>query len=144
MTVTLGTLAARTGLAVDPHLASDIAIPVVAGPQAQGDLVVIPIDMLAAAVTVRPDAGWVQVSAGGVEVIRGAAMGNPHQLVADAGTCRWTTQATDRDGLAIGVLEASAPVWLLHREHGATGIAPGTYVVRRQREQADALRLVAD
>jgi hypothetical protein len=42
--------------------------------------------------------------------------------------------------------------YLIHPEHGATGIAPGTYVIRRQRERGDGLedsawdgsRLVAD
>jgi len=32
------------------------------------------------------------------------------------------------------VVDAMAPVCLLHREHGGTGIAAGLYVVRRQRE----------
>ncbi|MCO6011304.1 hypothetical protein NE236_40780 [Actinoallomurus purpureus] len=52
---------------------------------------------------------------------------------------------TDADWLAIGVFESSAPVYLLHPEHGATGCVPGTYVVRRQREQEGRRsRLVAD
>lgn len=31
-----------------------------------------------------------------------------------------------------------------HPEHGFSGIGAGTYEVRRQREQADEIRLVAD
>lgn len=47
--------------------------------------------------------------------------------------------------LAIGLFEATAPVYLLHPEHGASGCAPGSYVVRRQREREDPhARLVAD
>jgi hypothetical protein len=30
-------------------------------------------------------------------------------------------------------------VYLLHREHGGAGVAPGAYVVRRQREQGPAV-----
>jgi hypothetical protein len=43
-------------------------------------------------------------------------------------------------------------VYLIHAEHGATGIAAGTYVIRRQREAGSgrgepgyrSIRLVAD
>jgi hypothetical protein len=41
---------------------------------------------------------------------------------------------SDVDGLAIALVDTMAPVYLLHREHGGTGIAPGRYAVRRQRE----------
>ncbi|MGW0803278.1 hypothetical protein [Nonomuraea sp. NPDC002799] len=37
-----------------------------------------------------------------------------------------------------------ATAYLAHPEHAYTGIAPGTYELRRQREQADKARLVAD
>lgn len=37
-----------------------------------------------------------------------------------------------------------AIAYVLHPEHGAMGHAPGTYLVRRQTEQADDERLVAD
>jgi hypothetical protein len=37
-----------------------------------------------------------------------------------------------------------ATAYLAHPEHGYMGIAPGTYTVRRQREQADEIRQVAD
>jgi hypothetical protein len=38
-------------------------------------------------------------------------------------------------GLAIAMIETSAVAYLIHPEHGGTGIAPGRYVVRRQRER---------
>ncbi len=34
--------------------------------------------------------------------------------------------------------------YLAHPEHGYMGVGPGTYEIRRQREQADELRLVQD
>jgi len=131
---TLADLTAATGLPVELHLVLDLTIPVADGIQAQGDLIVVPLAELADRVTIRDDAHWPDVPADGVEVVRNEAGGNPHTLVADPDTCLWTTDVDDVDGLAVGVLDAMAPVYLLHREHGGTGIAPGRYVVRRQRE----------
>jgi hypothetical protein len=131
---TLADLTAATGLPVDLHLVLDLTIPVADGIQAQGDLIVVPLAELAGQVTIRDNALWSEVPADGVEVVRNEAGGNPHTLVADPDTCLWTTDVDDVDGLAVGVLDAMEPVYLLHREHGGTGIAPGRYIVRRQRE----------
>ncbi|WP_283139654.1 hypothetical protein [Rhizohabitans arisaemae] len=145
MTVTLAMLAQQTGLAVLDHLEHSARIPVVDGLQAQGDLLVIPLSMIASAVAPGPNARWTEVGPEGIELLRGAAGGNPHTLVADPGTCRWTAGVSDSALLAIGLFEASAVVYLLHPEHGATGCPPGTYVVRRQREhEGRRARLVAD
>jgi len=145
MTVTLASLSHQTGLDVLDHLDRSTRIPVIDGLQAQGDLIVIPLPVIAASVTVWSDPHWRDVPPEGVELLRGAAGGNPHTLVAEPGTCRWTTGVRDWDGLALGVFEASVTVYLLHPEHGATGCPPGAYVVRRQREQEGArARLVAD
>jgi hypothetical protein len=143
MTVTLASLSQQTGLAVLDHLEQSVSIPVVDGLQAQGDLIVIPLSLLTP--SVRAGAGWIEVPPEGIELLRGEAGGNPHTLVADPGTCRWTRNVRDADGLAIGVFAATAVTYLLHPEHGATGCTPGTYVVRRQREQEGRrARLVAD
>jgi hypothetical protein len=133
---TLGELTGATGLPVDLHLMLDLVIPVHDGFQAQGDLLVAPLSEVAGQVTVRARATWDEVPPDGVELLRGGAGGNAHTLVADPGTCLWTTDVNDTTGLALGVFEALAPAYLLHREHGGTGVAPGCYVVRRQREQA--------
>src|SRR5580692_10006734 len=127
--VTLADLAAKTGLDVLSHLERELAIPVTAGLQAQGDLIVIPAGMITG-VTVfarygaanlpdhlRERARWLDVPAGGIELLRSGAGGNPHTLVADQGTCRWTTGIFDRAELAIGVLEASGVAYLIHPEH---------------------------
>ncbi|GAA2612520.1 hypothetical protein GCM10010411_54090 [Actinomadura fulvescens] len=144
-TVTLASLSEQTGLAVLDHLERSVSIPVVDGLQAQGDLIVVPHSLLASAVRFWPTTSWKDVPAEGVELLRGEAGGNPHTLVGDPGTVRWTTGVSDSDGLAIGVFEASAVAYLLHPEHGASGCAPGTYVVRRQRESEGGRgRLVAD
>ncbi|MFC5183086.1 hypothetical protein [Actinomadura harenae] len=134
MTLTLSDLTRQTGLDVLDHLEMDAAIPVLDGLQAQGDLIVVPLADLADAVTVEDRARWRPVPPDGVEVLRGGAGGNPHTLVAEPLSCRWTEDLHDRDGLALGVLRADRPVHLMHPEHGASGIAPGTYAIRRQRE----------
>ncbi|MDN3358800.1 hypothetical protein [Actinomadura sp. DC4] len=145
MNMTLAALAQQTGLAVLDHLEQSMTIPVVDGLQAQGDLIVIPLALVSVSVRLLPVAGWSHVPPEGIELLRGEAGGNPHTLVADPGTCRWTTLVRDEDGLALGVFDATAIAYLLHPEHGATGCTPGTYVVRRQREQEGRrARLVAD
>ncbi|GII01706.1 hypothetical protein [Planobispora takensis] len=147
-TVTLASLSRQTGLAVLDHLEQSVSIPVVDGLQAQGDLIVIPLSVLGLSVRPRPWARWTEVPPQGVELLRGEAGGNPHTLVADPGTCRWTTEVMDAEGLAIGLFETSAVAYLLHPEHGATGCAPGAYAVRRQREHGEhgwrRTRFVAD
>ncbi|GII97054.1 hypothetical protein [Sinosporangium siamense] len=147
MTVNLAILSQRTGLAVLDHLEKQVAIPVIDGLQAQGDLLIVPLRMIATAVSIDNWATWREVPADGFEVLRGAAGGNPHTLVADASTCHWTTQARDTFELAIGIFRNTKPAYMLHPEHGATGFSPGVYVVRRQRELGHSRggrRLVAD
>jgi hypothetical protein len=133
---TLADLTGVTGQPVDLHLVLDLVIPIDSGLQAQGDLIVVPLAELAGQVRVPAGAAWIEVPADGIELLRGAAGGNAHTLVADPGTCVWTADVEDTSGLTIGVFEAMAPVYLLHREHGGTGMAAGTYAVRRQREYA--------
>jgi hypothetical protein len=130
----LADLTRMTGLPVAPHLMTDLVIPADEGMQAQGDLLVVPLTVLAGRVFATDGAGWTEVPPSGVQVLRGVAGGNPHTLVADPGTCLWTPDVADADGLAIALVDALAPVYLLHREHGGTGIAPGRYAIRRQRE----------
>jgi len=135
-------LVSRFEFKVDEHL-GDIEIPVLDGLQAQGDIMVIPMREVRGDVTVG-ESGWTPVSQGGVEVLRGTAMGNPHTLLGLPGGCEWTTDVRDTEDLALGVIRSTAVVYLAHREHGYLGIAPGEYAIRRQREQADIIRMVAD
>jgi hypothetical protein len=65
----------------------------------------------------------------------------PHTLVADPGTCEWTMAVDDRLRLALGAFRTTAVAYLLHPEHGGSGVAPGKYVVRRQRERAQSRRV---
>lgn len=146
---TLADLTALSGLEVLDHLDQEISIPVIAGPQAQGDLLVIPYGMVADTISPRQFAHPTQVGPRGIELLRSAAGGNPHSLVADVeqGFCTWSV-AVFREQLTLGAVDTSVVANLIHPEHGATGIAPGRYVIRRQREQSNTLfgrvHLVAD
>lgn len=150
-TLTLAELTSRTGLDVLDHLEREVTIPIVDGLQAQGDLLVVPV-ALVSGLTVPDRARWQDVPPSGIVLLRSSAGGNPHTLVADPATCRWTPDVLDPPALALGVLTATAPVHLIHPEHGATGIAPGRYAVRRQREREMGMnsgffpgnRLIAD
>jgi hypothetical protein len=136
---TLAEVATEHGFAVLEHLEAEAQVPVLGGLQAQGDLFVIPEDAHGrhAADTAR------NVPEAGIPVIEAIGGGHEHRLFAGTPGTAWWTPA-GRSAQDIGVLECTEPAYLLHPEHGATGIAPGAYVLRRQREQADEERLVAD
>lgn len=147
-TMTLSALTALTGLDVFDYLDQEVSVPVVDGLQAQGDLIVVPHALLNGAVKTGPWSQTVDVPLSGVELLRSAAGGNPHSLVADEGTCTWTTPVSDTRRLALGILDTEVTAYLIHPEHGATGIAPGRYVIGRQREwgigRFQSPQLVAD
>lgn len=131
----LAELLDRTGLDVLAHLDRQVDVPVIDGLQAQGDLIIVPDDITGSAYFRD---GWHPLPAEGVELVRGGDGNNPHTLV---GTGRLTTQVFDPEHLAVAMLHNEVPVYLVHPEHGATGIAPGCWLVRRQRE-AGAFRKV--
>lgn len=128
------------GVDVDEHLDRQATIPVHDGLQFQGDVAIVPDVMcggqLARATTVVPKAG--------VAVVRGENGGNTHLLLAPG--CYFDAARVGDEDLELGVL--TVPVgevaYLAHPEHAYSGIAPGTYELRRQREQADVIRLVQD
>lgn len=135
---TLAELCDHAGVDVLDHLDRQVTIPVVAGLQAQGDVIVIPRRKGKGATIAVPPAG--------IAVVRGESGGNTHLLVAD-GPCTWrATTSTDARNLSLGMVTVpeGSTAFLLHPEHGGTGLAPGSYEIRRQREQADEIRVVAD
>lgn len=147
--MTLSALTTLTGLDVFDYLDQEISVPVIDGLQAQGDLIVVPFGMLAGVVGTGKQTRTETVPLSGIELLRSAAGGNPHSLVADGGTCTWASPVLDRRGLALGILDNSVTAYLVHPEHGATGIAPGRYVIGRQRERRrggyfSTTQLVAD
>jgi hypothetical protein len=137
-TQTLGELAGRHGFAVLEHLEAEAEVPVVGGLQAQGDLLIIPVS------SYRVSGERAEVAAAGLAVIAAVGSGHEHRLFAGAPGTAWFTAGAHQGMADIGVLQCTGPAYVLHPEHGAAGIAAGTYVLRRQREQADEERLVAD
>ncbi|NJP95492.1 hypothetical protein HCN51_39695 [Nonomuraea sp. FMUSA5-5] len=126
---------ATFGVTVDEHLDRQAEIPVLSGLQFQGDVAVVPVTSAPARTPIPAE---------GVPVVRGQAQANTHLLVA-TGPAFFTPDRSGR-ALTLGVLtvEEGATAYLAHPEHAYAGIAPGTYELRRQREQADQTRLVAD
>jgi hypothetical protein len=79
----------------------------------------------------------------GIAVIEAVNGGNEHRLFAgQPGTAFFTPAGAS--GQDIRLLECTEPAYIAHPEHAYAGIAPGTYTLRRQREQADEERFVAD
>lgn len=139
-TLTLADAETTFGVTVDDHHDRNADIPILNGLQAQGDVMVVPKRHAAPATTPVPRQG--------VAVVRGEAGGNTHLLLG-AGPVFFTPSPTagrDPSDLDLGTLTipAGSTGYLAHPEHAYAGIAPGTYVLRRQREQADVARFVQD
>jgi len=133
---TLGTLADRHQIDLLGAMDREVSIPVVAGrPQCQGDLIILPSDGGPIGRAVPPE---------GVPVIRGEAGGHTHLLVADGPGVTWAAAPAGGQDLGTVHVPAGSTAYLLHPEHGGNGIGAGTCLVRRQREQADEIRMVAD
>jgi len=127
---------------VDEDLASAADVATLQGPQAQGDLLVLPWpDSVAPTVRNTDMAAALPIPTGGTVVLTGNG-GHHHKLACTPGVA-WHAY---RDGQTLGVLTVAdgALAVLGHEEHGDTHIGAGVYVIRRQREQADEIRMVAD
>lgn len=117
----------------------DLEVPVLTGPQAQGDVLVLPTD--------RAQRG-APVPAEGMTIVRGeTAGGNAHILHALEGDCLWQAAEGAQDGLTQGHLTVpdGGSAMLIHtQEHSVLGIGPGCYEIRREREFAGEWRRVSD
>jgi hypothetical protein len=135
MTTTYQDILGAHDVEIPAHLVAEAEVPVLTGLQFQGDVAIIPTRPGKTAAKAVPPTG--------VPVVRGEAGGNTHLLVAD-GLVLWNP--AQAGGLALGlvVVPDGAVAYLLHPEHGAMGMAPGHYTLRRQREQADEIRTVQD
>lgn len=133
--ITLGTVEAQYNIAHLEHLDRDAAVPVVSRVAFQGDVALIRTNSLTASTVAIPVSGY--------PVVRGENGGNTHALY---GRGFFTPARASATSLALGVLTVpdGEQVLLSHPEHGGLLIQPGTYEFRRQREQADELRLIAD
>jgi len=119
-----------------------IDVPVICGPQSQGDLIILPWpDGCAPA---RRSADTVKaIPVDKPTVVLTGDGGHDHTLTPAPGVA-W--HAYNDGGQTLGVLTVAdgAVAVLGHIEHGDSHIGPGVYVIRRQREMADQIRYVAD
>ena len=141
MTITILEAVERFDTQVDDHHDQQSTIPVTAGLARQGDVAIIPATMvrnLGTAMTPVPKTG--------IPVVRGESGGNTHLLLADGPVFFDWDSRDSQEQLALGTLTIpeGSTGFLAHPEHAFLGIAPGSYQIRRQREQADIIRLVAD
>lgn len=121
---------ALTGTSVPDHLVADAEVPVLTGPQAQGDLIVF---RRAAPPTVE----WRPLPGAGLRLVDGRATGNSHWLHAgfESPGVRWAESAAGPQRLGFLHVPAGQTALLIHTdEHGANGIGPGVYVIHRKRE----------
>ena len=139
---------ALVGTSVPDHLVADAEVPVLTGPQAQGDLLVF---RRAAPIT----AHWRPLPPEGLRLVDGEATGNTHWLHAGFGSpdVLWAESTAGPPRLGFLRVPPGQTALLIHTdEHGANGIGPGVYAIHRKRElvrqssPADVplTRLVAD
>ena len=121
-----------TGIDLD---AADIPI-ITDLPQAQGDVMFIPT---------RPSAKPGQpVPPEGVPVVRGENGGNTHLLLAAGPGVTWAPISGSLLDLGVITVPAGAVAYMQHPEHAGLALGIGAWICRRQREQADEIRRVAD
>lgn len=118
------------------HLLDDVEIPVLTGPQAQGDVSWYPT---------RPGqvAGLIPIPTEGLVILEGRN-GHPHTLFAIGG-CFFAPN-TDRRAVSLGtaVIEKDATLIVGHNEHGYSAVGAGQYLFNGAREQASEIRRLSD
>jgi hypothetical protein len=118
----------------------DLEVPILTGPQCQGDVLVLPVGK-------RKDRG-AHVPLTGIAVVTGETTGgNAHILHALDGECFWRAAEDAATGLVQGWLTVpkGSSATLLHTaEHSVIGIGCGRFEIRRQREFAGEWRRVSD
>lgn len=117
-------------------------VPVITGPQAQGDLLILPWLEDTAPAQRSADAGAAKPLTAAIVVITGDD-GHDHTLHPMRGV-RWHAYAPDGQTLGVLTVDEGSFAVLGHMKHGDSHIGPGVYVIRCQREQADEVRRLAD
>jgi hypothetical protein len=139
MNMTYADALAKVGATVPSHLIADAEVPILTGPQAQGDLLVVPIG--------STDAELIPVPDEGVQVVFGEATGNSHFLHRGFDSPGVTYARGDADSLLLAVVHVPAGqnAQLVHTdEHGSAGIGEGTYAIHGKRELRDEITRVQD
>jgi hypothetical protein len=139
MTTTYAEALSKVGATVPEHLVADAEVPVLTGAQAQGDLLIVPIEKTTQALAPVP--------AEGVQVVFGEATGNSHFLHQGFDSPDVAFARVPGDGLTL--VEVMVPegqsAQLIHTdEHGANGIGAGLYAIQAKRELRDEITRVKD
>jgi hypothetical protein len=118
----------------------DLVVPLLAGLQGQGDVLIVPVES-------RGDRGE-RIAREGVTVVVGeSAGGNAHILQSLEGECFWLAASDAASGLVQGWLtvpDGSSAAMVHTQEHSVVGVAAGCFEVRRQREFAGEWARVLD
>lgn len=128
----------KVGATVPDHLIADAEVPVLTTVQAQGDLLIVPIETTTAKLLPVPDEG--------VQIVFGEATGNSHFLHRgfDSPGVKYA-RVEDGQRIAVVQVPAGESAQLIHTdEHGSNGIGPGLYGIHEKREQAEEIRRVTD
>lgn len=138
MTTTYQEALSKVGVSVPEHLIADAEVPVLTGAQAQGDLLIVPVEQVEAVMQPLP--------AEGVQVVFGEATGNSHYLHPgfESPGVEW---ARVDDGLCLAVVRVPAgqSAQLIHTdEHGCNAIGEGLYAIHGKRELRDEIERVQD
>jgi hypothetical protein len=129
----------RFGVSRLDHLDKSADIPTVSRLAFQGDVAVVCAAL--AGRTLRN--ATTPIPAAGYPVVRGENGGNTHALFG-SGFFDPASPGAGELGLGVLTVPAGQQVLLSHPEHGGLLVEPGTYQLRRQREQLDDIALVAD
>lgn len=138
MSMTYEQALSKVGATVPDHLIADAEVPVLTGPQAQGDLMIVPLTATTA--TLAP------VPVQGVQVVFGEATGNSHWLHQgfDSPGVEYA-RVTEGQRIAVVRVPVGQTAQLIHTdEHGSNAIGPGLYGIHEKREMADEIRRVTD
>jgi len=135
---TLADAEAQYGVSHYDYLDKAAELPVISRLAAQGDVLIKRADNTPAAVKAVPATGYPVISSG--------QGGHTHALFGPVFYTPSTSAGIDPSDLTLGTLTVPAGTQglLSHPEHGGLLIEPGTYELRRQREQADVQRFVED
>jgi len=130
---------AKVGATVPAHLIADAEVPILTGPQAQGDLLVVPLDNYTGVLEPIP--------AQGIQVVFGEATGNSHFLHAGFESPDVRFARVDDGTLCLAVVSVpeGQSAQLIHTdEHGANGIGAGLYGIHQKRELREEIIRVQD
>lgn len=129
---------AKIGVTLPAHLVADAEVPVLTGPQTQGDLIIVPI--------ASHSASLVELPAQGHQVVVGEATGNTHWLHRgfDSPDVKFARVDQGLTAVVVFVPEGQTAELIHTDEHGANAMGPGLYAINGKRELADEVRRVTD